>query len=67
VDIAPWHAKRPHIRWDAEREFVLLAGHILQAAASLGISLRWGANWDQDQDLYDTNRPFDAGHFERTP
>jgi hypothetical protein len=65
IDIAPWHTTRPHIRWGNEREFVYLAGHIMQAAATLGIELIWGGNWDQDQDLYDLNKPFDLGHFER--
>jgi len=65
VDIAPWHLAPPHIRWDAEREFILLAGHILQAAAALGVRLRWGGDWDQDRDLYDRNIPFDLGHYER--
>ncbi len=64
VDIAPWHMIRPHIRWEAEREFVKLAGHMAQAAHDLGIRLRWGGDWDQDDDLYDRNVPFDLGHFE---
>jgi peptidoglycan L-alanyl-D-glutamate endopeptidase CwlK len=63
VDIAPWHAKRPHIRWDNEREFVFLAGLMTQAANERGIRLRWGGNWDQDMDLYDVNKPFDLVHF----
>jgi len=65
VDIAPWHAEKPHIRWEAEREFVYLAGHIMQSAASMGYRFRWGGDWDQDRDLYDINKPFDLGHFER--
>jgi hypothetical protein len=67
VDIAPWHEKLPHIRWNAEREFVQLSGYILQAAAALGIELTWGGDWDSDRDLYDRNLPFDLGHFERKP
>lgn len=65
VDIAPWHAEKPHIRWNAEREFVYLAGRMMQAASMLGVRLRWGGDWDMDQDLYDKNLPFDLGHFER--
>lgn len=65
VDLAPWFPTRPHIRWDQERGFILLAGRMLQAAAALDIKLRWGGDWDQDNDLYDRNRPFDLGHFER--
>jgi hypothetical protein len=66
VDIAPYHTDRPHIRWDAEREFVFLAGHMMMAAAALGVSLIWGGNWRGNQDLYDRNKPFDLGHFERS-
>ena len=65
VDIAPWFQDKPHVRWNHEREFVHLAGYMMQAAAELGISMRWGGDWDQDQDLYDKNIPFDLGHFER--
>jgi len=65
IDIAPWHVTAPHIRWDSEREFVYLAGHVMQAAAALGVKLRWGGDWDSDHDLYDRNKPFDLGHFER--
>jgi len=65
VDIAPWHTERPHIRWKNENEFIYLAGRMMQAASSLGIKLRWGGDWDRDQDLYDVNKPFDLGHFER--
>jgi hypothetical protein len=38
---------------------------MMQAAAALGVKLRWGGNWDMDDDLYDRNKPFDLGHFER--
>jgi len=65
IDIAPWHTIKPHIRWDATNEFIYLAGHMMQAAAALGVKLRWGGDWDQDRDLYDINKPFDLGHFER--
>lgn len=65
VDMAPWHVLVPHIRWEAEREFVFLAGHMKQAAAAIGVKIRWGGDWDQDHDLYDLNKPFDLGHFER--
>jgi peptidoglycan L-alanyl-D-glutamate endopeptidase CwlK len=67
VDLAPWHVIKPHIRWEAEYEFIYLAGHMMMAAAALGVKLRWGGDWDQDHDLYDRNKPFDLGHFERIP
>ena len=65
VDIAPWHSTRLHVRWKNELEFVQLSGYMLQAAAALGIKLRWGGDWNQDHDLYDINKPFDLCHFER--
>ncbi len=65
VDIAPWHTTRLHIRWNQINEFIYLAGHMMQAAAALGIKMRCGVDWDQDHDLADRNLPFDAGHFER--
>ena len=64
LDFAPWFTNRPHIRWDHEREFVHLAGYLMQAAAARGIRMRWGGDWDKDHDLYDVNRPFDLGHVE---
>jgi len=65
VDVAPWHAASPHhIRWNNEREFIFLAGRFMQAADSMEIQIRWGGDWDMDDDLYDRNVPFDLGHFE---
>lgn len=64
VDIAPWHGLTPHIRWENEREFVMLAGRMIQAGYFMGVKIRWGGNWDMDSDLYDLNKPFDLGHFE---
>lgn len=65
IDVAPWHTTRPHIRWENTNEFIFLAGHMMMAAAALGVKLRYGGDWDQDHDLYDRNKPFDLGHFER--
>ena len=64
VDLAPWHKGKPHIRWENEREFVFLAGQMAQAAHELGVRIRWGGDWDRDNDLYDINKPFDLGHYE---
>jgi peptidoglycan L-alanyl-D-glutamate endopeptidase CwlK len=64
IDVAPWHTGLPHIRWDNEREFVFLAGRMMQAAYGYGTRLRWGGDWDMDDDLYDRNVPFDLVHFE---
>ena len=64
VDIAPWHDRKPHIRWNNNLEFVQLSGRFLQAADALKVKIRWGGDWDMDSDLYDFNKPFDLGHFE---
>ena len=42
----------------------VLAGLFLMAAAKLGIKIRWGGNWDMDQEPI-TDQDFqDLGHFE---
>ena len=66
VDIAPWFAEEPHIRWDDDNEFIYLAGMFHQAAAALGITLRWGGNWDSDDDIIDDQTFQDIGHYELT-
>ena len=63
VDVAPYHATPPHIRWNATKEFYFLAGAILEAAESFDTEVRWGGDWDRDGDLYDQTF-MDLGHFE---
>lgn len=62
VDIAPWP-----IDWSnkeaATQRFVYLAGWVMATAAMLGISLRWGGDWDGDRDTRD-EKFRDLGHFE---
>ncbi len=53
VDIAPWHAEAPHVRWDRPTEFAALVGFIRGLAAPRGIVLRWGADWDSDGDIHE--------------
>ena len=44
-------------------KFYMLAGHILQTAQQLNITLRWGGDWDHDFDF--TDQSFDdLGHYE---
>lgn len=64
MDIAPYP-----IDWsddaDAIRRFVYLAGYIMSIADELCIKLRWGGDWDSDQDLRDEKGKLrDWGHFE---
>jgi hypothetical protein len=44
--------------------FYYLAGLIISCAASLGIKLRWGGDWDGDLDFEDQTFD-DLGHFEK--
>jgi len=43
--------------------YCLMAGHMMAFAESEGFSLRWGGDWDQDDDLFDNNFD-DLPHFE---
>ena len=58
VDLCPW----PEGYSDHEK-FYLLAGRFLQIADDLGIDIRWGGDWDSDDDLRDQTFQ-DQGHFE---
>ena len=53
VDLAPWFKDPPHIRWDKIEEFASLTGFIMGIAASMGIMLRSGGDWDGDGDHHD--------------
>lgn len=50
--------------WKAGREqFILMAGIIKGVASMLGVKIRWGGDWDSDNDLKDQTF-FDLAHFE---
>ena len=51
VDIAPYVAGKG-IQWDV-KSMSFMAGRFMQIAAQMGIEIRWGGDWDQDQDLKD--------------
>lgn len=58
VDLAPYP-----IDWDNPKRFYLLAGFMFQAAASLGVNLRWGGDWDGDW-IHSDQTFMDLPHFE---
>ncbi|MEZ7195412.1 hypothetical protein [Pseudodesulfovibrio karagichevae] len=61
VDVAPFVGGK--LSYD-QRHCCHMAGLILGIAASLGIKLRWGGNWDQDGEPV-TDQDFqDLVHFE---
>jgi len=61
VDIAPWI--NGSISWN-KFHCCILNGIILSAASKLGIKLRWGGNWDMDEEPI-TDQDFqDLVHYE---
>lgn len=57
-DLAPYP-----INWRDINRFLVLGGRIMQAADILRIKLRWGADWNMNDNL-DDQTFFDYGHFE---
>ena len=58
VDVAPYP-----IDWNDRERFHLFAGFVLGTASSMGITLRWGGDWDQDTEVKD-NSFDDLVHFQ---
>jgi peptidoglycan L-alanyl-D-glutamate endopeptidase CwlK len=63
VDVAPYFTESPHIRWGNKDSFYYFAGYVRGMAQSMGIKIRWGGNWDSDNDLHDQTFN-DFVHFE---
>lgn len=75
IDIAPWPIPKnwggpgPDRLWNKDEmksiaQFYYLAGLVKGIAASKGIKIRWGGDWDGDNDFHDQTFE-DLGHFER--
>lgn len=58
VDVAPYP-----INWKDIRRFDILSGRMMEAADLMAIEIRWGGDWDGDDDLKDQTFN-DLGHFE---
>ena len=54
------------IDWKDKERFYHFAGYVLGVADQLGITIRWGGDWDRDKDFKD-QRFQDLVHFERVP
>jgi len=63
TDVIPWFPEFPHIRWNDREAFYCFGGFVLGIAAVIGIKIRWGGDWDQDEELHDQSF-FDLPHFE---
>ena len=60
VDVVPYP-----VDWDDRERMTLFAGFVLGTAKQMGITLRWGGDWDRDFEVKD-NRFDDFPHFEVT-
>ena len=58
VDVAPYPVK-----WNDYPRFYAFAGFVIGIATAMGISLRWGGDWDSDRDFSDQTFN-DLVHFE---
>jgi peptidoglycan L-alanyl-D-glutamate endopeptidase CwlK len=58
VDVVPYP-----IDWDDRERFHLFAGFVLATARSMGITLRWGGDWNMNFEV-DDNKFDDFPHFE---
>lgn len=58
VDAAPYP-----VDWSDTARFYYFAGFVLGVAASMGIKIRWGGDWDQDTQVANNNFD-DLVHFE---
>ena len=64
VDIAPYDAPPVGpVNWQDRERMTLFAGFVLATAKQLGISIRWGGDWDRDTQVLD-NTFDDLVHFE---
>lgn len=58
VDVAPYPTD-----WQDHKAFIFFAGYVFATADKLGISIRWGGNWDGDSEFND-QKFNDYPHFE---
>ncbi len=58
VDVVPFP-----ILWDEPKRFIYFAGIVKGVAASMNIRIRWGGDWDNDNDMKDQSF-MDFPHFE---
>ena len=58
VDVTPYP-----VDWKDRERQTLFAGFVIGVASQMGVSIRWGGDWDQDFQVAD-NRFDDFPHFE---
>lgn len=55
--------EQPKGKYD-ERGLAFVAAIMMVAAKSLGVKMRWGADWDEDRVLFEPGTFIDGPHFE---
>ena len=60
VDIAPY----PIPDWEDTYQFIYMAGRIMQEADRLGVTLRYGGDWDMDETVVSDQTFQDIVNFE---
>lgn len=63
VDVMPWFMTKPHVDWEDREAIAKFAGYVLATAEEMGIKIRWGGDWDNDNRVGD-ERFSDMPHFE---
>lgn len=64
VDLAPYlHGKLKGIQWGEITQFAFMAGTVMEIGRRLKIPLRWGGDWNRNQEINDETFR-DWGHFE---
>lgn len=61
ADVVPYP-----IDWQDREGFYNFGGFVKGVASQMGISIRWGGDWDSDNDLHD-QKFIDLPHFEIKP
>lgn len=61
IDFGPW--VKGGVPWNDTHVFACIAGCFFAAAAQLGVTLRWGGDWDSDGSTKD-QKLMDWGHLE---
>lgn len=58
-----WTITGGTVTWN-QKDYVRLAGFVLQAARELGIAIRWGGSWTDEVNGWQSQKFFDGPHFE---
>ena len=63
ADVAPFERPTQPVDWNDRERLTLFAGFVTGVACIMGISIRWGGDWDRDTQVKDNDFD-DLVHFE---